>query len=248
MISGRTNDHREDFVLIEKKQPLLPAHGLSLVTGTGALTKGRAVRTSRRARKGKASKVPSLPPKLEIVTTIDVVRRFNITSTMNSAAITRGSLIAIVGAIVTVANTTTALIASGVRLRRIICWPAVSTAVTISVPSTAAGAEQALSKESQKSSALPTGITVDQPVVFRPKRGTYLDMWQAYENQTDQLLAVSASSGGVIDVHLVATIAGAVSQASTRATTSTVSLSAIGYYSLDINNKTTVVGVQNFLH
>lgn len=92
-------------------------------------------------------------------------------------------------------------------------------------------------KDSVKDEALPQGITLDRPVVFKPKRGTYLDMWQScLVNGTDQLLAISGTALGVIDVHLTFTLVG-LSAAHSRATSSTVALGTFGYFCLDTNNK-----------
>ncbi len=253
VLSGRTNQDRkasppplEDgrgWDLIEKKQALLPVNGFS-----AAMQKRSLRPKGRRGGKRAPTRVPKLPPRLELVTTVDCIRRVSIASSASSVAVTRGSLLSIIGGIVTVANTTVTLFATSVRLRRITCWPAAASSVLIQTPSTAAGAEQALQKESLKNADLPTGITVDEPVTWHPARGTYLDMWQTHDNSTDQLLAISGAAGAVMDIHLQFTLAGAVSAAPTTVTTSTVSLGTVVTQPLDTSNKIVVVGYQQANH
>lgn len=246
--SGRTNQDRKlpsnqtggDWALIEKKQELLPVNGLS-----------SAMRTRRPPRKkgaGKGSRgVPSLPPRLELVVTVDCVRRFFFTNSASATPLTRRSMAGSIGGVVTVANTTVTLYASSFRVRSITVWPAAGTSVHIDVPSISSGAEQALSKESVKNEYLPTGVTVDHPVVWKPKRGTYLDMWQnTSDNGTDQLLAVSGAAGAVLDVHYQFTLSGAVSAAPSVTTTTVAAVGTVGCMCLDTGNKFGVVVYNQF--
>jgi hypothetical protein len=156
---------------------------------------------------------------------------------------------AAVGVICTVANTTVKLIASTYRIVKVTIWPATNSSVVWDVNAASGSAsEQALNRESVKNSALPTGITVDQPTVWKPKKGTYLAMWQSCsDNGTDQLFAFSGGTGCVFDVHLVATIGGATSVLASATTTSTVAVGAMGVMSLDTSNKLAPTGYTNFL-
>lgn len=155
---------------------------------------------------------------------------------------------AAVGSICTVANTTARLIASTYRIVKITIWPATGTSVVWDVNANSGSAsEQALNRESVKNSAIPTGITVDQPTVWKPVRGTYLSMWQSCsDNGTDQLFAFSGGAGCIFDVHLVGTIGGATSVLASATTTSTVAVGGMGVFSLDTSNKLTPIGYTNF--
>jgi len=127
-------------------------------------------------------------------------------------------------------------------LRKIVCWPAAGSSIIIDALANGS-AEQALMKDSIKNSDIPIGVTVDRPVVFRPKRGTYLDMWQSVAtNGTDQLFAISGATGGVMDFHLVFTLVGA-SAAVTQTTSSTVALGSVRYMNPDTGNKIGVIGL-----
>jgi len=230
----------------EKKHP---AAAVGPAIRAGVLTKRR--RPPRR-KGGKSSKrgtsAPSLPPSLELVTALDCVRRFTNASAA-SVAITRLSMAASVLCVCTVANTTVKPICSTYRLVKITIWPATGTSVVWDVNANSGSAsEQALNRESVKNSAIPTGITVDQPTVWKPAKGSYLDMWQsASDNGTDQLFAFSGGAGCVFDVHLVGTIGGATSVLPSITTTSTASIGAAGVMSLDTSNKLAPVGYTNFL-
>jgi len=148
-----------------------------------------------------------------------------------------------------VANTTVKPICSSYRIVKITIWPSANSSVLWDVnANSGTGSEQALSRESAKNSALPTGITVDQPTVWKPKQGTYLAMWQSTsDNGSDQLFAFSGGTGCVIDVHLVGTIGGATSVLPSFTTTSTVAVGAAGVMSLDTSNKLAPIGYTNFL-
>jgi len=240
---GRTNLQREDSgVLIEKEQKLLPVNGLS----AAMLTKGRrvvrATRAGRRLGKKKGQGTPVLPPRLEIVNTVDAILRFTWSNSAASVAITRKNIFGAIGGIVTVANTTVALLASSFRLRKITIWSTVGSSTLFDVIITS-GAEQALSKDSVKNSDLPVGTTTLKPIVWAPKRSTYLANWQSFSDSTDQLFSLTGASGGVIDVHLTYTIAGSQGIApNTATTTSTVAVGVFGAFALDNSNKAPRVG------
>jgi len=228
----------------EKKHP---AAAVGPAIRAGVLTKRR--RPPRR-KGGKSSKrgtsAPSLPPSLELVTAFDCVRRFT-NASASSVAITRLSMAGSVLNICTVANTTVKPVCNTYRIVKITIWPAASTSVVWDVTVTGT-AEQALNRDSVKNSAVPTGITVDQPTVWKPAKGSYLDMWQsAADNGTDQLFAFSGGAGCVIDVHLVGTIGGATAVLPSITTTSTVAVGAAGVMSLDTSNKLAPIGYTNFL-
>ena len=85
---------------------------------------------------------------------------------------------------------------------------------------------------------MPTGITVDEPLVYRPKKGTYLDMWQSVSmNPTDGLFNISGSTGTILDIHMTATLGGAGSAQSTWTTTSTLALGSFVLGPMDTSNK-----------
>ncbi len=218
------------------------------------LMRGRVVaktpgmRKLNRGRRRKAA-VPSLPPVLELVTSTAVVRRFNNSATATSVPVTRRSLGACLGGTVTVANTTVRMIFTSYRIREVIIWPSSNSSVLWDVPASQSGAEQALQKESAMNALVPTGITVTGPTVWRPKPGTYLDMWQSTDNDpTDAFFQVTAAAGTVIDVHLVACIGGCVSATPSWTTSSTIALGEMVCGPLDTSNKFVVVGYQAGLY
>lgn len=229
-----------------KSTPEAKVSGVDLV----ARRRGRFAPQRRgRGRRQMLSTAPSLPPRIEGVTAFDCVRRFSVSASASSVAITRKSLGCSVLVVCSVANTTMKSIISSFRIQKITLWPPAGGSVILDINANSSqGAEQALSRESTKISSLPTGITVDLPTVFVPKKDSYLGMWQAVaENSDDQLFALSSDSGAVIDVHLVATIAGATSTLTSATTTSTVAVGAAGVMSLDTSNKCASVGYTTYL-
>jgi len=167
----------------------------------------------------------------------------------SSQLVTRLTLASVIGGIVTVANTTVSLIASSFRLHKVVVWPAAGTTVTID-QLIGGTAEQALQKESLKGSDLPTGITLDKPVVYRPPKTSYLSMWQATgSNSGDGLFTVSGAAGAIFDIHLSFTLfSGIGSVCPTAVTTSTVPLGDFVYMPLDTGNKITVIALNGANH
>jgi hypothetical protein len=209
----------------------------------------RVVRASGagRRRGKKKQGVPNLPPGLELVNTVDVIRRYNVVSTASGVAVTRASMSSSLGGICTTANTTITSWVGTYRIRRVVAWPAAATSVLIDAIISGT-AEQALTKDSVKNAQLPTGITVDKPVVFRPRRGTYLDMWQsAATNGSDQIMTITAATGTVIDIHYQFTLCGVIA-ASGYSTSSTVALGLVVYMPLDTANKIAVTGLNGANH
>lgn len=217
---------------------------MSTVNSAVAFGKSLGKRGGTRKAKGGRGKrgAPSLPPQIELVTSYEITRRYGNTSA-SSAAVTRATLGSIAGLTCVVVNTTVQFQASSFRILKITVWPPAGGSCKIMIPSITTGAEQALSKESSKNSSIPTGITVDKPVVYVPKRGTYQAMWQNIaDNPNDQLYAISSDAGAVMDVHVVVTAAGAVSAPYQHSTSSTISVGTIGVGSLDTSNKFFPVG------
>lgn len=253
--SGRTNLDRKDSEdafelvpnLVEKSKVALPVNGLRLATGARRRGTGRVVRGKGKRGKAVRERTPSLPPRIELVSTVDCLRRFTCASNAASVSITRRTLFGSIGGIVTVANTTVGLFASSIRLRKITVWPqtASSTLWDVTVTGTA---EQALVKDSVKNEALPTGVTLDHPVVWKPKRGSYLDLWQSFSDPSDQIFAVSMATGGVVDVHMQFTLCGAQQlAANTGTTSSTIALGLTGVFALDVSNTIRPLGYNTLL-
>jgi hypothetical protein len=155
----------------------------------------------------------------------------------------------ICGGIVTVANTTVTLWASSFKLKKIVVWPAAGTTVTLDgvIGGTA---EQALQRETLVGADMPTGITLDKPVVFVPKANSYLSMWQVTNtNGTDQFLSISGAAGAIFDIHIAFThFSGIGAVGPTATTTSTVPLGDVVYMPLDTGNKITPIALNIALH
>jgi hypothetical protein len=175
--------------------------------------------------------------------------RYSISNNATTVSVTRGSLASVCGGVVTVANTTVSLWASSYKLKKIVVWPAAGTTVTIDGV-VGGSAEQALQRETLVGADIPTGITVDKPVVFTPKAASYLSMWQATAtNPTDQFFTISGATGAVFDIHIAFThFSGLGNTAPTAVTTSTVALGSVVYMPLDTGNKITPIALNIALH
>ncbi len=204
--------------------------------------------------KGKV-KLPTLPPEILITDVFPLVRRFQNASQANSVSVTRTSLCSSLGVMTIVANTTNEMFIQCFKLQSITIWPGVSTQgsapVQCNIDAYMAGtAEQALVRETIKNQVMPGGVTLERPVRFTPKRGTYLCEWQnAAADGSDQLLIISAPAYSVLDLHVVAChVSGVTSAPGPVPTTSTTPVGQVGYMPIDANNKFIVQGLQSLLH
>jgi len=252
---------KTEHILSKPHAPEADKTVASLTTGLegkGVVGKSLSVRNNRVGRRGGKARrsrfrgsrqVPRLPPSIDRITVFGCVRRMAITNNASSQLVTRGSLASIIGGVVTVANTTVSLVASSYKLNKIIVWPAAGSTVTID-QLIGGTAEQALSRESFPGSDMPTGITVDKPVVFVPSKSSYLSMWQVTgANPGDGLMNISGAAGAIMDIHLSVTLfSGVGSVCPTTPTTSTVPLGDFVYMPLDTGNKVTVVALNGANH
>jgi hypothetical protein len=196
--AGVDTSEKEDFVLLK--------------AGPAALQR------SRRARPlTGVGAVPTLPPVMEAVLAVPFRIRYVQTSTVayaNSVPVTRGNIASALGGVVYGTGPVDFVCwASSFRLRRLTAWPAAGGDWGCLSNSGTSTAEQALSKDSEKISVLPTGITI--PVggrVFRFKRDTFQGMWQQVVDPNDTLFEYWGTAGSVVDLEGVFTLSGAVNQ------------------------------------
>jgi len=180
-----------------------------LPASAGVLGKRRAKnqRQKMRVRLNSAAgsltgSLPDLPPQMQVVLHVPFRIRCVSASSLSYAAagpVTRAGFACMLGGICSLANTTFLAWASSFRIRKISYWPSAGQDAGLYEGDTGT-AEQALSKESQKISTLPAGITSDKGCVFKPKPGTYLSMWQTSNiNTGDILFYWWGGSGSVFD-------------------------------------------------
>jgi len=239
---------------VETKTPhqlSLNASGPKLgATKSLSMTVRRSTGQRRKGKKKGRFGAPSLPQNIELVSVVPHIGRFSCTSNASSQPVTRGSMATTFGVIVTVANTTLVAWASTYRITKIVIWPAAGSSPILEFP-TGGTAEQALQRETMRNSTMPTGITMDRPLVWRPSRKSYLSSWQvANANPTDVLFTLSLAVGTVMDVHSVFTIASGVGMGIPygASTTSTVPLGTVAYMPIDTGNKIQPIGLSTILH
>jgi hypothetical protein len=151
--------------------------------------------------KAKRKGVPSLPTKIQVVLHVPFHIRCvqtSLVAEVNAAPLNRGKFATMLGGVCTTSTNFVAW-ATSYHIRRITAWPSAGgdAGVYASVSGTA---EQALCKEDHKISTMPTGITVDRPVSFRPGKGSYLSFWQATDaNPGDTLMFYWGTAGSVWD-------------------------------------------------
>jgi hypothetical protein len=132
-----------------------------------------------------------------------------------------------------VANSTLAAFASSFRLLRITAWPSAGGDFGL-IAALGGTAEQALQKDSEKISVIPTGVTTSEKArVFSFHKKSYLGMWQLTGvNPNDSMLSYWGTSGTVVDVEGVFTLVGATSNPYPN-TVATATLSNVYYPSFD---------------
>lgn len=127
----------------------------------------------------------------------------------NMAPITRGAMGAALGGIANSATNVEAW-ASSYRLTRLTAWPSGAGDFGIASPSSA-GAELALTKDSEKISTLPSGVTQTQGArVWSFHKHAVLSMWQlTISNTSDVIMQYWGTTGTVIDIEGAFTLVGA---------------------------------------
>jgi len=169
-------------------------------------------------KSGGAGQAPTLPPVMEVVLAVPFRIRYVQTSTVayvNANPVTRGNVATALGGIVYGSGPFDFVAwASSFRLRKLTAWPSAGGDFGVLSDSSTATAEQALQKDSEKISVIPTGITMPaggRVFTFRPD--TFLGMWQTGNvNPNDVLFDYWGTAGSVIDLEGVFTLSGAVTQ------------------------------------
>jgi len=167
--------------------------------------RGRAVRSKR--LKGRRKRVtPKLPPIIDTVVTVGHRLRFQANATASATNVTVGTLIGACGGIGTVTNSQLSAWASTIKVRRITLWPGTpgNNPSTCEVIWSSAGTTQF--KDESKNVVMPTGITVERPVVSTPPKDSLAAFWQSSNNASSILFQLTCSAGTVVDVDVAYTL------------------------------------------
>jgi hypothetical protein len=140
---------------------------------------GKRPRKKGLARKGRAS---LLPPEINVVTkTVQNLRFVVLSSPGTPAVVTYGAMLAALGAVGTVTNTTLSSIHSSYRIRKCTLWPSVATgAGANSLPEVEwlAGGTTEIAKDVSWNKTIPSGVTADPgAIVTVPSPGTLAGDW-----------------------------------------------------------------------
>jgi len=163
-------------------------------------------RTARRGgrRNGMAGKgmIPKLPPTIDAILVVPFRIRY-LASAAVGANVTRQMIAGALGGIVTATNSTHTAWASSFRITHFDIWPSVATGgVNADVQWTQGSptAEQALTRERNQISTIPSGVTVTGGFRVQPPKGSYQQMWQTCNvGPTDYMFTITVPSGSVVD-------------------------------------------------
>ncbi len=199
--------------------------------------RGAARRGGRKPRRSKAGVVGRLPPPLSTTDNVPFRRRYLVSATVGPVNVTRAFIGGALGGVCTIVNSTILAWASSFRIKRIIVWPAVASGAQTTCEiywSVGGGAEQQMSKDSAKVATMPSGITEDSPMVFRPPRNSYLTNWQQVGvDSSDVMFTIqNLTQGSVVDfegVYTLANSAGGINITSVA----TASVGSVYYLALD---------------
>jgi hypothetical protein len=144
------------------------------------------------------------PPAMQVVPRIKKTYRYNVTGSPSGTAVTVGSLLAAMGAIGTVANTTIVSLCSSVRIKKIKIWPALNAAGSGNSLDTYVvwASSIANQPDEKKDATLQTGSTVGRSMIYRPQAkslGSFV--WNSTSAAT-VLFNITAPQGSIVDITL----------------------------------------------
>jgi hypothetical protein len=152
-----------------------------------------------RGKAGKGGRVMDLPPTLDVTPKLSHVFRFYATSSGNVSC-PANRVLASMGFITTVANTTCQPWTSSFRVKKVVIWDAPNSSVApvcFIYWNLATGTQI---RDEEKNQILPEGVTVSKSIVSRPPKGSLAAMWQTTSSLN--LFTVSANTGSVLDLHV----------------------------------------------
>jgi len=165
------------------------------------------VLSSRRrgtARKGKHKKAgkraPNKPPPINTVSQGHSVLRFTATSAAAAVSCSIGNVLAAIGGIGTIANSTIESVASSFKLHRITIWPASTTAGSGQQAEIVWTNSGNYTRDESKSVAIPAGTTMPDVVVNRPPKDALAADWQVSTGGSSAMFLVTCPAGSIIDV------------------------------------------------
>lgn len=176
----------------------------------------------------------SLPPEMNVVPFLRRTFRFYANAAF-SGNISNRMIAGMCGGIVTTANTTFYTVASTMKVNRVSIWPGLVAAAsqppaipTVQWYTPVSGVE----KDIEINSAVPSGVSVDKPVVSTPPRGSLAGMWFPCFNTNDIFGMTGVTAGSIIDVDVTYTNPNAYSNLAVTIT-STAAVGAFVYGYLD---------------
>lgn len=190
----------EDYVDVKASTPLSLKPQTKLTARKSIIMRGRVSRGRKGKTKGQAGAL-RLPPELNATPVVGHVFRFQNTADITTVSITVGNLIGICGTIGTVTNTTVASVASSIKLRRIDCWPGISTGEHN--PEISMATNYGTTSDRSTTKTIPLGVTVSGAFSVRPKRDSLAALWQNSSTTSSTLFTIyDLPKGSVVDVHL----------------------------------------------
>lgn len=176
-----------------------------------------------RAKGAKLSGKMSLPPSIELTHVVTGTRAFQ-SSSVTARACNPTNLMVIFGAVATT-STTIQPIASSFKIHSITIWPSPSSTGTAFADLWWNVSISQFSKDTERISVIPEGVSVTTPVKFVPPKNSLAAEWQT--SSSNSLFTIVSSPGSVVYVHASYTISN-----TSIATVSTVATATSGliYY------------------
>jgi len=199
----------DEFLFVETKAPGIVVNGVR-----GQKSKGRP---------------GSLPPQLEISVMCRKVFRFVTPTGVTTEVVTPSSIIAALGGVCTVTNTTFKPWASSFRLKRLSIWPGLSVSAADEADVIWSTAVSQFVKDSERNREVPLGASTPAVLTFKPPKGCLASFWQTASSAT--LFYLTCGSGSVVDMEVEFTLSNQIVQPTQAIATGV--LSTVYYLYLD---------------
>jgi hypothetical protein len=141
-----------------------------------------------------------MPPTIDTVSQGHSVLRFTATSAAAAVSVSIGNILASIGGIGTIANSTIESVASSFRVHSVTIWPASVTAGASQNAEVVWTNSGNYTKDESKSTAVPSGITMADVVVNRPPPSSLAAVWQVSLAASTAMFLVTCPAGSIIDL------------------------------------------------
>lgn len=200
-----------DYVVVDKEVKADPQLVRVLNKGTSQMASGlislrRGSGKNRSRGKSRGMGGLKLPPELDATVSFSKVYRYIAQdASATQKTITVGTIMVSLGSMPITTSQVSSL-CSSFRLKKFTLYPASGSGTNIQFEWVDAATTGLNMRDERKNKIIPTGITVESPMIVRPPKNSQVSWWWDSQAASVTLIALSAPVGTVLDMEIEATI------------------------------------------